>query len=140
MRVGHRVYAQAMSHQKIISRLIVPGLCIFHMLVIFWWVLPRQFEILQLDNAYNNSPLFVGEEKVLNALGLSEQSSLRWVLEQYINVTGSQQYWDFFAPAAPKFHQYFSICDAEFIASIYDKINCNRGPVFLNLMKAVYIG
>ena len=57
--------------------------CVFHMTAIAWWTLP---------------------------LSLNNNNPLTHLLSAYIDLTGNQQYWDFFAPQSPKYHQYLSVC------------------------------
>ena len=52
---------------------------------------------------------------------------------RYIDVTGSQQYWDFFAPHSPKYHQYLSVCGPVINDPEQGKVNCKDQPLFSNL-------
>lgn len=111
---------------------LIPFLCVFHMLAILWWAMPRNFESLKYDKDYDPTPLFAWEESLLNFGKLNPNSRLSSLLNGYINVTGSEQYWDFFAPATPKFHQYISICDEVFKNQLQGKISCTSAPLFTN--------
>ena len=55
------------------------------------------------------------------------------LLNGYIDVTGSQQYWDFFAPHSPRFHQYLSVCDGIITYPEQERISCKGKPLFSNL-------
>lgn len=55
------------------------------------------------------------------------------LLSGYIDVTGSQQYWDFFAPHSPRFHQYLSVCDGIITHPEQERISCKGKPLFSNL-------
>lgn len=112
---------------------LTPFLCLLHMMAISWWSLPRHFEIIRYDQAYDGTPLFIWEEPILNAVSLNHVQSLRQGLERYIDITGNQQYWDFFAPASPKIHQYFSICADIVKRPELDRIICVSPPLLTNL-------
>lgn len=112
---------------------LIPLLCLFHMLAILWWSLPRNFESLEYEKDYDATAIVTWEQPLLNVGKLSPNNSLRVLLSAYINLTGSQQYWDFFAPTAPKFHQYFSICHDIVRNSLQGNISCSSRPLFTNL-------
>lgn len=113
-------------------RIVVPWLCVLYMLTIFWWTVPRNFETLQYDEHYDSTPLFAGETSLLNALTPAEKSPLRLILNYVIDLTGSQQYWEFFAPASPKFHQYLSVCAEVIRHPERGQIICSSKPLFSN--------
>lgn len=112
---------------------LIPLLCLFQMLAILWWALPRNFETLEYENDYQHTPIFAWEEPLLNAGKLSPNNPIRLLLNHYINLTGSQQYWDFFAPATPKFHQYLSICYDTVNNPRQGNISCTSPALFTNL-------
>ncbi len=70
---------------------------------------------------------------LLNLGKFSQDNPLRSWLTRYINLTGSHQYWDFFAPTIPKFHQYLSICRDVVSSPQQGKIDCRSTPLFTNL-------
>lgn len=64
---------------------------------------------------------------------LNDKSWAYSFFKNYINVTGSQQYWVFFAPQSPKFHQYLSVCDSIIAYPEQGKIACKGQALFSNL-------
>lgn len=102
------------------------------MLAVFWWTVPRNFETLQPQSDYNETPLFAEEHSLLKALSLSENNTLRTIFNYYIDITGNQQYWEFFAPASPKWHQYISICHNFTQQPQQGRIICSDKPAFSN--------
>ena len=107
----------------------IPAFCIFHLLAISWWTLPHTFSNLVL--AEENPQSY--EYKLVKYLSVIDQSWLGSLFNAYIDVTGSQQYWDFFAPHSSRHHQYLSVCSS--IAALPDQeiINCKDEPLFSNL-------
>ncbi|MSS76189.1 MAG: hypothetical protein EXR90_04800 [Methyloglobulus sp.] len=108
---------------------LIPIFCLLHMVAIFWWALPHSFGALMLENNEHNSI----EAKLINGLLLNDSPKATAVLTDYIDVTGSQQYWDFFAPHSPKVHQYLSVCDGIIADPEQEKISCKSKPLFSNL-------
>jgi hypothetical protein len=104
-----------------------------HCAAIFWWTLPHNFGALVLANNQQNSI----EAKLFNVLMLNDFPRATALLTNYIDVTGSQQYWDFFAPHSPRFHQYLSVCDGIIADSEQEKISCKGKPLFSNLDKNI---
>ncbi len=102
--------------------------CVTHLLAIFWWTLPHSFGGMVAENA--NPSL---EAKLLKAMSLDDQPRLYSFFQHYINLTGSQQYWDFFAPQNPRYHQYLSVCDSIETDQAHGKITCKGRPGFSNL-------
>ena len=90
------------------------------MTAIFWWALPHSFAGFIADE---KSPLAL-EKSIFNWAKLENNRWLYQVLERYIDLTGSQQYWDFFAPQSPKLHQYLSVCTAIKRYPTEQKIDC----------------
>jgi hypothetical protein len=103
------------------------------MTAIFWWCLPHSFGGMVAENI-NQTTL---ETKVFKLLRLPENSWPSIFLTNYINVTGSQQYWDFFAPQCPKFHQYLSVCNGFYTDKKSGEISCKGQPLFSNLKNNV---
>lgn len=64
---------------------------------------------------------------------LDDYPRLTATLLKYIDVTGNQQYWDFFAPHSPKYHQYLSVCSSIANDPEQGKITCKDKPLFSNL-------
>lgn len=56
------------------------------------------------------------------------------LLQGYIALTASEQNWDFFAPAAPRFHQYLSVCAAVQPGAFPEQLHCVGAPGFSTLM------
>jgi hypothetical protein len=73
------------------------------------------------------------EAKLLKWLMLDDFPRVTALLNGYIDVTGSQQYWDFFAPQSPRFHQYLSVCDGIITYPEQEIISCKDKPLFSNL-------
>jgi hypothetical protein len=99
------------------------------MTAILWWTLPHSFgETAQIDPA--QAPL---ETRFFNWLALSDHRRLKSFFLKYIDLTGSQQYWDFFAPKSPLFHQYVSVCESIRPDPEQGKIACEGKVLFSNL-------
>ena len=99
-----------MKHQQNlanIKKIAIPILCLLHMTAIFWWTLPHNFAGMVAEDS-NQTTI---ETKLFKWLKFSESSWATGSLTYYIDITGSQQYWGFFAPQSPKFHQYLSVCN-----------------------------
>ncbi len=99
------------------------------MSAIFWWTLPHSFGSMILASSGKTTV----ETKLLNGLMLEDYPHVIALLNGYIDVTGSQQYWDFFAPHSPRFHQYLSVCNAIIAYPEQEKISCKGKPLFSNL-------
>ncbi len=99
------------------------------MVAIFWWTLPHSFgEMVLVSNEQNTI-----ETKLLKWLMLDDNPRVTALLNGYIDFTGSQQYWDFFAPQSPKFHQYLSVCNGIITYPEQERISCKGKPLFSNL-------
>ena len=99
------------------------------MTAIFWWTLPHSFGGMVVAND-GQAPW---EEKLFKGMMLDENRWAYSFLHNYIDVAGSQQYWDFFAPQSPKFHQYLSICDSIIAYPEQGNIACKGQALFTNL-------
>ena len=88
--------------------MLIPAFCLLHMTAIFWWALPHSFGCMVMANA-GQATL---EAKLFKWMMLEDISWACAFLQSYIDVRGSQQYRDFFAPQSPKFHQYLSACNS----------------------------
>ena len=111
------------------TKLFIPAFCLLHMAAIFWWSLPHSFGNMVLANA-GQSAL---EERLFKWVMLDKDGWTYSFFQNYIDVTGSQQYWDFFAPQSPKFHQYLSVCDSIAAYPEQGKIACKGQTLFTNL-------
>jgi len=111
------------------KKLVIPVFCLFHLIAISWWTLPHSFGNLVLAEGETTTL----EYKLFNVFSKMGQSRLANLSEAYIDSTGSQQYWDFFAPHSTRFHQYISVCDD--IESLIEQeiISCKDKPLFSNL-------
>jgi hypothetical protein len=99
------------------------------MVAIFWWTLPHSFgEMVLVSNEQNTI-----EAKLLKWLMLDDFPGFTALFNGYIDVTVSQQYWDFFAPQSPRFHQYLSVCDGIITYPEQERISCKGKPLFSNL-------
>ncbi|MEQ1485774.1 hypothetical protein [Methyloglobulus sp.] len=108
---------------------LIPVFCLLHMVAIFWWTLPHSFgEMVLASNEQNTI-----EAKLLKWLMLDDNPRVTALLNGYVDVTGSQQYWDFFAPQSPRFHQYLSVCDGIINYPEQERISCKGKPLFSNL-------
>jgi hypothetical protein len=110
------------------KKLLVSTFCLFHFVVISWWTLPHSFGGMVAANDRGTL-----EAKLLKSMALDDNPKLNSLLQWYINATGSEQYWDFFAPQSPRFHQYMSVCDALIAYPEQGKIACKGKPLFSNL-------
>lgn len=115
---------------------LVPFVCLAHMLAIFWWNVPQHYANIRYDQDYDDTPLFNGEHSILDAASIGIDQPLSTLLNHYIDITGSQQYWDFFAPASPKTHQYFSVCTAINQRPVQGEIRCVGQPLLSNFYSA----
>ncbi len=111
------------------KKLLIPVACLLHICALFWWTLPHSFGAMVI----NNTKQIALETQLFKWMQLVEDSQASKWLSQYINVTGSQQYWDFFAPHSPKFHQYLSVCNDVIIHPDKENIACIGKPRFSNL-------
>jgi hypothetical protein len=109
--------------------IVIPFLCLVHMFTLFWWALPHSFgSMFLMENEQKNI-----ETHVFKLITVDEASGLAAFLKSYIDATGSQQYWDFFAPQSPRFHQYLSICNGGIIVPDQENIICAGSLLFSNL-------
>lgn len=113
-----------------IKKIVIPILCLLHMTAIFWWAFPRSLEGIVTEDI-NQSTV---EAKLFNGLRFAENSWSTKLLNHYIDATGSQQYWDFFAPQNPNFHQYLSVCNSLAIDNKSGEISC-KGPILFSNLK-----
>ena len=74
------------------KKLFIPVFCLLHMAAIFWWTLPNSFGGMVLANAGQASL----EARLFKWMMLDNNRWGHAFLQSYIDVTGSQQYWDFF--------------------------------------------
>ena len=80
-----------------------------------------------------NDGLGALETNLFKGMALENYPGSSAVLQKYIDLTGSQQYWDFFAPHSPKYHQYLSVCGAIIADPDQGAIHCKTKPLFSNL-------
>lgn len=99
------------------------------MTAILWWTLPNSFGSLTLVTDQVDS----ATSKFIKWTMLVDMSTIASLFNQYIDVTGNQQYWDFFAPHSTRYHQYLSVCASIGAESKSEKIICNGQPLFTNL-------
>jgi len=111
------------------KKLFIPAFCLLHMTAIFWWALPQSFGGMVLANARQTT----FEARLFKWMMLNDNSWAYSFFKNYINVTGGQQYWDFFAPQSPRVHQYLSVCDSIIANPEQGKITCKGKPLFSNL-------
>lgn len=111
------------------AKLLIPVFCIFHMTAILWWTLPNSFGSLALVTDQEDSAI----SKFIKWTILADTPTIASLFNQYIDVTGSQQYWDFFAPHSTRYHQYLSVCASLDAESKSEKIICKGQPLFTNL-------
>jgi hypothetical protein len=110
------------------KKVLIPVFCLFHLIAISWWSLPHSFGNLVLSENSQNM-----ESRIFQALRVLDETWIQSLLTAYVNLTGSQQYWDFFAPRSSRFHQYISVCDSIETLSGPETINCPNKPMFSNL-------
>jgi hypothetical protein len=111
-----------------IKKILIPAFCLLHIAAIFWWTLPHSFGGMLLANSEQNN----FEIKALKVLMFEDKPWASSLLHSYIDFTGNQQYWDFFAPQSPKFHQYLSVCHGLIIDADMEKISCQGKALFSN--------
>lgn len=110
------------------KKILIPVFCLFHLFAISWWSLPRSFGNLVLSE--NNQNV---EDRIFQALTVLDKTWIQSLLTAYVNLTGSQQYWDFFAPRSTRLHQYLSVCDSIETKPEAEIITCQDRPLFTNL-------
>ena len=98
------------------------------MIAISWWSLPHQFA--SVAGGFEERGF---DTVLIKIFSLNNNPGIKDLLEHYINLTGSQQYWDFFAPQSPRYHQYLSICTRTQTDPESGKITCSNKPLFSNL-------
>lgn len=108
---------------------LIPLFCLFHFFALFWWTIPQSFSDLVAAHKVPNSL----EANLLQHLKLDKFPTIQSLLQRYIDVSASQQYWDFFAPHSPKYHQYFSVCNAVITYAEQEIIECKGKPLLTNL-------
>ena len=111
------------------KKLLISAFCLLHMTSLLWWTLPHSFGGMIIANAGQNTL----EARFFKKIMLDDNSWGGSFLKQYIDITGSQQYWDFFAPQSPIFHQYLSICNSIIAYPEQGKIVCKGQALFSNL-------
>ena len=112
-----------------LKKILIPVFCVFHMTAIIWWTLPHSFSGMVSDNIDQTSL----ETRRLNWFKLTDKNWPNLLFSTYIDITGNQQYWDFFAPQSPKFHQYLSVCNQLYTDQQSEEINCKGSILFSNL-------
>lgn len=111
-----------------LKRFVIAGFCLIHITAITWWSLPQSFGELAADNAGRTFG-----DKAIARLAFNDHPGLQSFFRCYIDLTGSQQYWDFFAPHSPRYHQYLSVCGAIETDPASGKISCKGQAGFSNL-------
>ena len=111
------------------KKLLIPAFCLLHMTSLLWWTLPHSFGGMMIANVGQNTLEVQFYKKIM----LDDNSWALSFLKQYIDITGSQQYWDFFAPQSPIFHQYLSICNSLIAYPEQGKTVCKGQALFSNL-------
>lgn len=111
------------------KKLLIPTFCLFHMVAIFWWTVPYSIgRMILIDNEH--SPIVA---KLLKEIMLDDYPNVSALLKKYIDATGSQQYWDFFASPNPRLHQYLSVCGSVIAYPDQGTMACKDKPLFTNL-------
>ena len=112
-----------------LKKILIPIFCMFHMTALVWWTLTHSFAGLVSANIDQTAI----ESKLFNWLTWSDNNALSRLFSTYIDITGNQQYWDFFAPQSPKFHQYLSVCNSLNTDTQSEAISCKGSVLFSNL-------
>lgn len=104
--------------------------CLFHFFALSWWAMPKGFGDFMTTNKLANASVL--ENAQMKPLKLGRFPVLHSFLYSHIDISASQQYWDFFAPHSARVHQYLSVCnDIETIGQ--EIIGCKGKPSFSNL-------
>jgi hypothetical protein len=111
-----------------LKQIIISLFCFIHLSAIIWWAFPQNYAGIRPTNNVNSL-----EYMALETMALKNSPRLSSFLRHYIDLTGSQQYWDFFAPDSPRYHQYLSVCNSIETDQALGKINCTGQPGFSNL-------
>ena len=114
-----------------IKKIGLPLLCLLQMSAIFWWTLPHSFGGMIAEESDQSTI----EAQLFKWLSFPEESWGSHLLTQVIDVTGSQQYWDFFAPQSPKFHQYLSVCNELNLDKLRSGAITCKDPILFNNLK-----
>ncbi|CAG7855797.1 hypothetical protein MCAMS1_00054 [biofilm metagenome] len=108
---------------------LLPVFCIFHLCALLWWTIPHSFGNLMLASGMSST----FSRSLMEWATLTDSPNIARIFQFYINVTGSQQYWDFFAPHSVRLHQYLSVCEAITKTPGQEQVNCQGQPLFSNL-------
>jgi hypothetical protein len=111
------------------AKRLIPIFCLLHAFAISWWTLPYSFSNIDLGESGQTSL----ETKLLKGMRLDGYPKVASLLQKYIDLTGSQQYWDFFAPQSSRYHQYISVCGSSKTYLEEGEITCTDKPFFSNL-------
>jgi hypothetical protein len=107
---------------------LVPAFCVFHATAVFWWALPRNVGALVAVEEGKSL-----ETTLMKSMALDDSPALRSAFLAYIDLSGSQQYWDFFAPHSLRSHQYLSVCRSLRIDEKLGNASCQGPALFSNL-------
>jgi hypothetical protein len=108
---------------------LLPVFCIFHLCALFWWSIPHSFGNLMLTSGKSNTL----SSSLMEWATLTDSPNIARIFQLYIDITGNQQYWDFFAPDSVRFHQYLSVCEAITKTPQQEQMSCKGQPLFSNL-------
>lgn len=111
------------------TKLLISAFCLLHWVAIFWWALPDNFGGLAFATSEQES----FQARPSKWIMLSDFPKITSLLQKYIDITGGQQYWDFFAPRSPKFHQYLSVCNGITALPEQGELSCKSQALFTNL-------
>jgi hypothetical protein len=114
--------------RKAMATVLIPLLCLWYLTALLWWTLPYSLG----NDLFTGDAASISESRMVSALRLDQAPWLQAALSATIDATGSQQYWDFFAPRSPRFHQYLSVCRPADAQPDPETIACDGAPRFSN--------
>lgn len=129
------LYTKLKKIANTLKKFLIPSFCLIHMAAIFGWSLSNGILGTTVESAGHSiaTPIF-------ETFFQEGSTGLTAFLQRYIDMTGNQQYWDFFAPQSPKYHQYLSVCGSIETYQSQGKITCKGQTGFSNLDAPVEIG
>ena len=96
---------------------------LFHFAALIFWVFPPYAPMIQ-NEPQSGNPLKQFERQVFDNLQQLQKKPVPQLFRVYIDFIGMHQYWDFFAPSAPKVHRYLRVCGSITQETASDQIEC----------------
>lgn len=94
---------------KRIRKAAISAFILIHFWAVTIWIIPPYSEMIE-KSTYADSPAGQFEQKLAALLTGADGEFGSILARNYVDLIGAHQYWDFFAPDAPLFHRYLSVC------------------------------